>query len=88
MNHGRMAKVAVAALWLAACSDGGGVSASEFVNQIDDACRALDRDLTRPASSADVAAFAASASKSFEDALAGLKKLAEPAGDASAVSDA
>ncbi len=88
MNHGRMARVALAALWLAACSNGGGVSASEFVNKIDDACRALDRDLTRPESSAEVGAFAASASKSFEDALADLKKLAVPAGDASTVSDA
>ena len=88
MKLGRMARVAVAALWLAACSDGGGVSADQFVDQIDDACRALDRDLTRPESSAEVAAFAASASKSFEDALAGLKKLAVPAGDTSAVRDA
>ena len=84
-----MAIVAVAGLFLAAsCSDGGGVSASQFVNQIDDACRALDRDLTRPTSAAEVAGFAADASKSFEDALAALKKLALPSGAAAVVSDA
>lgn len=83
-----MAKVAVAALWLAACSGGGGVSASDFVNKIDDTCRALDRDLARPASSAEVAGFAADASKSFEDALASLKKLAVPSGNTATVGDA
>lgn len=83
-----MAKVAVAALCLAACGDGGGVSAGDFVNKIDDTCRALDRDLARPTSSAEVAGFAADASKSFEDALASLKKLAVPSGNTAAVGDA
>ena len=69
----------VALLGAAGCSDGGGVSAGQFAGQIDDVCRALDRDLAKleqPATVADLAGYAGDASTAYEDALAALKKLA------------
>jgi hypothetical protein len=65
----------------AGCSDSGGVSTTAFVDKVDEVCRTLGndlRDLTVPASSADVSAFAGGASKAYETALADLKQLEVP----------
>lgn len=91
MNRGRWAVAAVAVLAGVACSDGGGVSAGQFVGQVDEICSTLDGDLdalARPAAPAEVAGFATSASRAYEEASSSLKKLAIPGGVSSAVSDA
>jgi hypothetical protein len=74
----------------AGCSDSGGVSTTAFVGKVNEVCRTLGndlRELTVPASSADVADFAAGASKAYETALADLKQLQVP-GDQAVVASA
>ncbi len=88
----RVGVVLVALLGVGAgCGSGGGVVSSDaFVNDIDDICRTLDRDLGdlgSPSSLGDLSAYASDASKAFESALADLKRLKVPA-DGSVVSDA
>ncbi|MDP2292917.1 MAG: hypothetical protein Q8M22_17160 [Actinomycetota bacterium] len=91
MKRGRWAVAAVAVVAGVACSDGGGVSAGQFVGQVDEICSTLDGDLdalARPTAPTEVAGFATSASRAYEEAASSLKKLAIPGGVSSAVSDA
>jgi hypothetical protein len=85
-----MATVSVLTLTAAACSDGG-VSAGDFVNDVDAVCGTLAADLSdlaQPAAAAEVAGYASSAASLYRDAIADLNRLSVPSGAAPAVVDA
>jgi len=85
-----MSTVAVLMVAAAACGDGG-VSASDFANEVDAVCGTLAADLSDlapPAAAAEVAGYSASAARLYRDAIADLSKLSVPGGAAPAVVDA
>ena len=79
---------AVLLVGVAACSDGGGVSDSAFVNNINAVCTQLSTSLSAIPLGGTPAAFAAAASPAYETNLAALKRVSVPSGDSPVVAGA
>lgn len=77
----RLTAIATVVLLVAACGGGGGVSAEDFLDELEDICRDIERDLDRlddPDSYESLAALAGDARDIIEDGLDAMNELEVP----------